>query len=96
MLLTALQAVILVLVAAGGLGVVLTRHPPRQALVLGMYGLLLALLFFVFQAPDVALSVITVGTIALPLLLLLALTKVSRQQAAQQAAREEHVQQEAS
>lgn len=92
MLLTALQAIILVLVAAGGLGVVLTRHPPRQVLVLGLYGLLLALLFFVFQAPDVALSVIVVGTIALPLLLLLALTKVSRQQAAQ----EEHARQEGS
>ena len=84
MVLTILQAAILVLGALGGLGVVLTRHPPRQVLVLSLYGLFLALLFFVFQAPDVALSVITVGSIVLPLLLLLALTKVARQQTARE------------
>ena len=43
----ALRAVLLVLLALGGLAVVLTREPLRQALVLGVYGLLLALLFVV-------------------------------------------------
>lgn len=76
---SALQAVILVLVALGGLGVVLTREPLRQTLVVGIYGLLLVVLFFVFQAPDVALSAIVVGTVALPLMLLLALAKVRGQ-----------------
>jgi uncharacterized MnhB-related membrane protein len=33
---------------------------------LGFYGLITALMFFFFQAPDVALSQITVGAVALP------------------------------
>jgi energy-converting hydrogenase B subunit D len=73
---TALQAVALVLVAAGGTAVVLTREPLRQAMVAGIFGLLLAILFFVFQSPDVALSQLGVGSIALPLMILLALAKI--------------------
>ena len=76
---TALQATALVLVAAGGTAVVLTREPLRQALVAGVFGVLLAILFFLFQAPDVALSQIVVGAVALPLMILLALAKVHRQ-----------------
>ena len=76
---TALQAVALALVALGGTGVVLTRDPPRQAIAAGIFGLLLALLFFLFQAPDVALSQITVGTVALPLMILLALSKIRQE-----------------
>ena len=72
----ALRAVLLVLLALGGLAVVLTREPLRQALVLGVYGLLLALLFFVLQAPDVALSQIVVSTVGLPVMILLALSKL--------------------
>lgn len=79
-----IQAVLLILVALGGLGVVLTRDPLRQVVVVSFYGLLLALLFFVFQAPDVALSSIVVGTVALPLMILLALAKVRVQEAGQQ------------
>lgn len=71
-----IQIVLLVLVAAGGLGVVLTRDPLRQTVVVSFYGLLLALLFFALQAPDVALSAIVVGTVALPLMILLAIAKV--------------------
>ncbi|HEY0581388.1 MAG TPA: DUF4040 domain-containing protein [Chloroflexota bacterium] len=70
-----LQVVVLLLVAAGGTGVVLTREPSRQALVASFYGLLLTLLFVVFQAPDVALSELAVGTAAVPLMILLALSK---------------------
>lgn len=73
---TALRVVVLALVAAGGLAVVLTREPLHQALVAGAYGLLIALLFFLFQAPDVALSQIVVSTVALPLMILLTLAKV--------------------
>jgi energy-converting hydrogenase B subunit D len=71
-----LQALVLVFVALGGLGVVLTRDPLRQAFVLGFYGLLLGILFLLFQAPDVALSEIAVGGVLLPLIILLALAKV--------------------
>jgi energy-converting hydrogenase B subunit D len=73
---TALQATALVLVALGGTAVVLTREPLKQAMVAGIFGLLLALLFFVFQAPDVALSQIVVGSVALPLMILLALARI--------------------
>jgi uncharacterized MnhB-related membrane protein len=73
---TALQVVSLVFVALAGTAVALTRDPPRQALMAGISGLVLAVLFFVFQAPDVALSQLTVGTVALPLMILLALSKI--------------------
>ncbi len=73
-----LQLVVLVLVAAGGTAVVLTRDPSRQALVAGVYGVVLAALFFVFQAPDVSLSEITVGAVGLPVMLLLALSKLAK------------------
>jgi uncharacterized MnhB-related membrane protein len=46
---------------------------------LSFYGLLCALMFFIFQAPDVALSQITVGAVMLPLMIMLALTKMRRQ-----------------
>lgn len=78
--LTLLQGALLLIVALGGLGIVLTREPVRQTIVFSFYGLLLALLFFVFQAPDVALSQIVVGAVALPLVVLLALAKVRGQQ----------------
>ena len=79
-LMDVLQVVVLVLVAAGATAVVLTRRPARQVMVLSGYGLMLALLFMVFQAPDVTLSELTVGAVALPLLLLLALAKVRRKE----------------
>ncbi|MHB1929646.1 MAG: hydrogenase subunit MbhD domain-containing protein [Acidimicrobiales bacterium] len=78
--LEAIQVTLLVLVAAGAALVVLTRSPTRQVMVLSGYGLLLALLFLVFQAPDVTLSELTVGAIALPILLLLALAKVRKEE----------------
>ena len=73
---SALQATALVLVALGGTAVVLTREPLKQAMVAGVFGILLALLFFLFQAPDVALSQIGVGSVALPLMILLALARI--------------------
>jgi energy-converting hydrogenase B subunit D len=73
-----LQVTALVLVAAGATVVVRTRDRVRLVLVLSAYGMLLAILFFVFQAPDVTLSELTVGAVALPLILLLAITKVGK------------------
>ena len=74
-----LQLCALVLVAASGLGVVLTREPLAQAIAVSFYGLLLALLFVLYQAPDVALSQLGVGAVALPLMILLALAKIRLQ-----------------
>jgi energy-converting hydrogenase B subunit D len=73
---TVLQIVALAAVALGGGAVVAAKDPLRQALVLSIYGLALTMLFFVFQAPDVALSEIVVSTVGLPVMLLLALRKI--------------------
>lgn len=73
---TALQVILLTLVVLSSTGVVLTRDPLAQALAASFYGLVLAVLFLVFQAPDVALSQVVVGAVALPLMILLALAKV--------------------
>lgn len=72
----ALQTTILLLVAGAGTCVVAVRDPLRQAIVASFFGILLAILFFVLQAPDVALSEIVVGAVALPLMILLALAKI--------------------
>jgi len=71
-----LQIAILVMVAVAGTAVVLTRDPTCQVIGLSFFGLLLALMFFIFQAPDVALSQIVIGAVALPLMFLLTLAKV--------------------
>ena len=77
-LMNTLQVTVLVLVAAGATVVVRTRTRVRQVLALSVYGMLLAILFLVFQAPDVTLSELTVGAVALPIILLLAIAKVSK------------------
>jgi energy-converting hydrogenase B subunit D len=77
---TVVQAVALVVVALGGTGVVLARDPARQALVAGIFGFSLAILFLAFQAPDVALSQIVVGAVALPAMTLYALRKIQRRE----------------
>jgi energy-converting hydrogenase B subunit D len=77
---TILQIVALAGVAIGGGAVVVAGDPLRQAIVLGIYGMALTMLFFVFQAPDVALSEIVVSTVGLPVMLLLALRKVREQE----------------
>lgn len=74
-----LQWVILLLVAGVAPTVVLSRDPKSQVVTLSFYGLICALMFFIFQAPDVALSQITIGAVMLPLMIMLALTKMRRQ-----------------
>jgi uncharacterized MnhB-related membrane protein len=71
-----LQLTILTLVGIGATAVVVTRDPLRMTIVSGIYGWLLTLLFFVLSAPDVALSNIVVGSVALPTIILLAIAKV--------------------
>jgi uncharacterized MnhB-related membrane protein len=84
---TVVQAVTLVVVALGGTAVILARDPARQALCSSIFGLSLAILFFAFQAPDVALSQIVVGAVALPAMILLALGKVKRRDEARRRTR---------
>jgi energy-converting hydrogenase B subunit D len=76
----ALQVAVLILVAAGATAVVLSRNHVRQVLALSVYGLMLALLFLTFQAPDVTLSELTVGAVALPIILLLTLAKTRKRE----------------
>ena len=71
-----LQVLLLVFVAVVGPVVVLTRDPLRQIVVISLYGLLLVVLFMVFQAPDVALSMLVVSAIAYPLVVLVAISRV--------------------
>ena len=49
-------------------------------LALSVYGVLLAVLFLAFQAPDVTLSELTVGAVVLPVVLLLTLAKVRKRE----------------
>ncbi|MGN6254796.1 MAG: DUF4040 domain-containing protein [Solirubrobacterales bacterium] len=77
---TALQVGALALVAVGAPVVVLVRDPLRQALCFGVFGTALAILFFVFQAPDVALSQIVVSAVGLPVIVVLALVKLREEE----------------
>lgn len=69
-------AALLLLIAVAGFAVVRTRDVTEQVIALAFYGLLTALMFFFFQAPDVALSQITVGAVALPLLVMMAIARM--------------------
>jgi energy-converting hydrogenase B subunit D len=71
-----LQAVALALVALGAPAVVLSRDPLKMIVVNGLYGLTLVLMFVIFGAPDVALSMLVVGTVAYPLVVLVAIARV--------------------
>jgi uncharacterized MnhB-related membrane protein len=66
----------LTLIGAAGTAVVFTNPPERQAVTLSVYGVLLSLLFFVLQAPDVALSQLAVGTAFVPLMVMLSIRKI--------------------
>jgi uncharacterized MnhB-related membrane protein len=75
-----LIVVALLLVAASATAAVAVRDPARQALVLAVLGTVLAILFTVLQAPDVALSQLAVGAALTPLLIMLSVRKVRRPQ----------------
>lgn len=82
-------AFLLVLVGVSGFAVVQTRDVTSQTVALGFYGLITALMFFFFQAPDVALSQITVGAVALPLMVMLAISRMRFREAASQSQQHE-------
>jgi uncharacterized MnhB-related membrane protein len=73
---TALLAILFLMTAATGAGIALSRRPRQQVLAIAVNGLVLALLFTAIQAPDVAFSELAVGTVALPLLFLVALVSI--------------------
>jgi uncharacterized MnhB-related membrane protein len=79
-LMDALQVTVLVLVAVGATAVTLIRAHVRQVLALSVYGVLLAVLFLTLQAPDVTLAELAVGTVALPIVLLLTLAKIRKRE----------------
>ena len=74
---TGLVAGLMLTLACTGLLVVLSRDPKRQVFALAANSLALGALFFVLQAPDVALSEIAVNTFVTPLLFLATLAAVA-------------------
>lgn len=72
---TALQAVVLTLVGIVGVATVLCYDPRRQAVVNGLFGLLLTLLFTVLAAPDVAMSAIVVSSVVYPAVVLVTVNR---------------------
>jgi Predicted subunit of the Multisubunit Na+/H+ antiporter len=72
----------LTLVLAGAALVVFTGRPSRQAVLLGVYGLLLTILFMALAAPDVALSQLAIGTAVVPLIVTLSIRKIASVRAA--------------
>ncbi len=76
-----LIAIVLLMAALSGLLVVTSRKPRRQIYAMGANGVVLALLFFVLQAPDVAYSEIAVGTVIVPLMFLITLAAVAMNKA---------------
>jgi uncharacterized MnhB-related membrane protein len=70
------QGIALVMTAIVATVVVLAREPKRQIFCFMLYGLVLTLLFAALQAPDVALSELAVGSVALPFAVLLTLVRI--------------------
>lgn len=70
-----LEVVLFVMVAVAGAAVVFSKRPINQLFIYSAFGLVMTLLFFVLHAPDVALSELTVGTLAVPLMVLVVLMK---------------------
>ena len=84
-----LQLTVLLFVAISGTLVVFARNPLSQPIGISFFGLMLAVMFMAFQAPDVALSQIVIGTVGLPLMILLALARMRRDE--QQRAEKQNV-----
>ena len=70
------QAAALVVTAVVATVVVLARDPKRQLFCYMLYGLVLTLLFVTLQAPDVALSELAVGSVAIPFAILATLVRI--------------------
>jgi uncharacterized MnhB-related membrane protein len=73
-----LQATILVIVAVFAPAVALARNLVRMVVINGFYNWALVVLFVVFGAPDVALSMLVVGAVGYPLVLFVAIARSTR------------------
>jgi len=73
---SALQAIALILAAVMATLVVLVREPKRQVFPYMLYGLVLSIAFALLQAPDVALSEMAVGSVAVPFAILATLVRI--------------------
>jgi energy-converting hydrogenase B subunit D len=71
-----LQGITLVMAAVVATVVVLAREPKRQVFCYMLYGLVLTVFFAVLQAPDVALSELAVGSVAIPFAILATLVRI--------------------
>ena len=71
-----LQEIALLLAAAAATSVVLVRDPKRQVVPYMLYGLILSIVFVLMQAPDVALSELAVGSVAIPFAILATLVRM--------------------
>lgn len=74
-----LEVALYVLVAFTGTVLVFSKRTINQVFVYSAFGVSMAVLFFVLHAPDVALSELTVGSIILPIMLLVTLMKTGNQ-----------------
>lgn len=72
----AVVAACLIMVMLSGTLVAVTRRPRRQVLMISAHGLMLAVLFLVLEAPDVAYSEIAVGTALVPVMFLAVLANI--------------------
>ncbi|HZO95248.1 MAG TPA: DUF4040 domain-containing protein [Candidatus Baltobacteraceae bacterium] len=70
------QGVALVLVAVVATVAVLVRDPKRQIFLYMIYGLVMTIVLVVLQAPDVALSELAVGSVAIPFAVLATLVRM--------------------
>jgi uncharacterized MnhB-related membrane protein len=75
---SALIVIALLLVAAGATAVGFTTDPAAQAITLSVFGLLLAALFFILQAPDVSLAQLAIGSAVVPLMVMLTVRRTRR------------------
>jgi energy-converting hydrogenase B subunit D len=78
LLVTILISAMLLVTAVVATLVVATTEPFQQIMGLSLYGFCLTIFFFLLQAPDVVLAQLGVGTVALPFIVLLAMSKLRR------------------
>ncbi len=71
-----LQIALYALAVFGAAITVFTPDPRKQIFAFSFYGLTLGLLFLALQAPDVSLSEIVVGSAAVPLVVLVTLSRM--------------------
>jgi energy-converting hydrogenase B subunit D len=71
-----LQSISIALVVIAAPAVALTRDPLRQIVLSSFYGFTLVVLFVVFGAPDVALSMLVISSVGYPLVVLVAIARI--------------------